>query len=101
MQPLSPPTVARADTQATPTDWDRYSFGLGDRVQSSLLLDLGAGELAGWFVVGDQSRHSLLQRHTLQNPDGTPSLGIALPPGRRWQPEPLCLAIASCRTSGP
>jgi len=27
MQPLSPPAVACADTEATPADWHRYSFG--------------------------------------------------------------------------
>lgn len=61
-----------------------------DCVQSSLLLHLCAAEL-GRSILRHQQRYSLPQRHTLQNPDGTPALGIALPLGDAGRPHLLVL----------
>lgn len=47
------------------------------RVQSSLLLHLRAAELER-LILRYEPRHGLLQRHTLQNPGGTPPLSVAL-----------------------
>lgn len=78
----------------------RLQPGVRDRVQSSLLLHLRAAEL-GRSILRHQSRHSLFQRHTLQNPGGTPPLGIAFPLGDAGSPDLLVFPQLPAREANP